>query len=301
MKIGKIISVLLLLCIIGFVGYVIYTLIPRDPCQTVLHYSIGRFDTNFGISKQDFINSIQKAETVWEKPSGKELFSYDPNAKFTINLIYDERQRETLLKQRTESGLEKAESLFTQIDDSFNSLKNSYESKAALFKTEQNRYEARRAKYESEVDYWNKRGGAPQGEYSKLQKEADELNTEAQKLNTEASELNQLQDKVKAALTERNKAAQEYNKVVENFNSKYGHGYEFDQAEYTHQAINVYQFTSTSDLTLALAHEFGHALNMDHVQNSKSIMYFQTYEGDTVTLIPSKEDLTEFRRVCGAN
>lgn len=298
MKFGKVISVLLLVCIIGFAGYTIYTLIPRDPCRTVLHYSIGRFDTNFGISKQEFINSIQKSETVWEKYSGKELFSYDPNAKFTINLIYDERQRETLLKQRTESGLTKAESLFTHIDDSFNSLKNGYEMKAASFKIEQNQYEARRTKYESEVDYWNKRGGAPQGEYSKLQKEADLLNSEAERLNNEAADLNQLQDKVKVALTERNKAAEEYNKVVENFNSKYGHGYEFDQAEYTHQAINVYQFTSLPDLTLALTHELGHALNMDHVQNSKSIMYFQTYEGDTVTLIPSKEDLAEFKRVC---
>ena len=298
MKLGKTLLTICLLLVIGFLGYTIYTLIPRDPCNTVLHYSIGRFDSNFGITKEEFLARIKVAESVWENAAHKDLFSYDPNAKFQINLIYDERQRETLLKQRTESGLEKAETVFKSIDDAFNKIKSEYETASASYQKAESDYNERRLAYEKEVEYWNKRGGAPEAQYNKLQKEADSLNSEAARLNEIAATLNGMQSKVKSSLANRNKAAEEYNKVVESFNERYGSGYEFDQAEYTGKQINVYQFTTNADLTLALAHEFGHALNVDHVENPKSIMYFETKESAPVSLSLTSEDLAEFARVC---
>jgi predicted Zn-dependent protease len=99
-------------------------------------------------------------------------------------------------------------------------------------------------------------------------------------------------------LERRNQAASEYNKVAKNYNQKYGHGLEFNQAEYNGKGINVYQFSTEQDLEVALAHEFGHALGMDHVENPTSIMYYITGGNQQVDLTPSAEDLTELKRVC---
>jgi hypothetical protein len=37
------------------------------PCQSPISYSIGNFDTKFGISKEDFLSAIVSAESIWEK------------------------------------------------------------------------------------------------------------------------------------------------------------------------------------------------------------------------------------------
>ena len=46
-----------------------------------------------------------------------------------------------------------------------------------------------------------------------------------------------------------------------------------------------------------LAHEFGHALSLEHVGNEKSIMYFLIKE-QPESLQLTKEDMDEFARVC---
>src|SRR5436190_875481 len=65
------------------------------PCRQPIAYSLGQFDTKFGISKTDFLSAVATAEAIWEKPIGKELFNYTPDGALKINLIYDARQDAT--------------------------------------------------------------------------------------------------------------------------------------------------------------------------------------------------------------
>ncbi len=307
----KIIRFILAMLFLAFAAGLVFFFWPIDPCENVIKYSVGRFDKNFALDQNEFISAMKTAETVWEQSLGRDLFQYEPEARFTVNLIYDERQRETLLRKRTESGLDKAEEVFQNIENAFNILKKQYEIEEAAFNKAKDFYENERALYEKQVAYWNKKGGAPEPKYSELNAKANELNTLLNELNKDASKLNNLQSEFQTALAERNKAASEYNKVVEAFNQKYGHGYEFDQAEYVNERtslfslgsgadkqINIYQYSTKNDLVLALAHELGHALGMGHVENSTSIMYYQSNENSEYELRLSAEDMREFERVC---
>ena len=62
--------------------------------------------------------------------------------------------------------------------------------------------------------------------------------------------------------------------------------------------MSIFQFDSKDSLILVLAHELGHSLGMEHVENPKSLMYpvlgLQKNEPNLLT----KEDLTEFMDVC---
>ncbi len=268
------------------------------PCDKPLEYAIGRFDSQFGVSQEEFKAEIAEAESVWEKALGKDVFLYDPDAKFKINLIYDERQLTTIQKQKTEFGLTAAENVLGNLDAKFNTMKNNYDRQKTLHEQAIASFESRRAGYESKVSYWNARGGASADVYDALQTESRLLNTEAARLNTEATVLNAVASELNTLLGQRNVAATEYNKVVENYNQKYGHSLEFNQAEYTGKEINVYQFGNEKDLLLALTHELGHALGMNHVESAESIMYYLT-SGDMGNKInPSSDDLAELRRVC---
>jgi len=61
----------------GYSGYFFYGYFQK-PCDKPLEYSIGRFDTQFGVSGEDFKKYLAEAEVVWEKTLGKNIFIYNP-------------------------------------------------------------------------------------------------------------------------------------------------------------------------------------------------------------------------------
>ena len=268
------------------------------PCGKPLEYSIGRFDTEFGVSEENFKSYVLEAEKPWEKALGKDIFVYNLSAKFKINLIYDERQQNTETKQKIEFGLTASENIFKKLDAEFNSLKIVYDARVLTHQEAIKDFEVRQKDYESKVNFWNSKNGAPKSEFESLQNEQTALNQEAIRLNTEGSVINLLTKDLNALLAKRNLAGSEYNQIAKNYNKKYGHGLEFNQAEYATNEINVYQFGGRYDLILALTHEFGHSLSMDHVENSKSIMYYVTGDNIESSPTPTEEDLVELRRVC---
>lgn len=288
---------IILLILIGTSGYFIYQK-TLTPCDKPLEYSIGRFDTQFGLSQADFKSYVSEAGSVWEKVLNKKVFVYNPDAIFKINLIYDERQLVTMQKQKTEFGLSAVEETFEKLDAQFNVFKNQYDKKVSGYEQALAAFKDRKSSYDAEVTAWNSKGGAPKDKYESLNVEGRYLNGEAQRLNTEAMEINTMTKQFNVILEERNTKATEYNKVAQDYNKKYSTGLEFDQAQYTGKEIDVYQFGNKKDLILALTHELGHALGMDHVENPKSIMYYITGANTETNPTPSVEDLAELGRVC---
>ncbi len=285
------------LVVIGTLGYFGYETFV-SPCDNPIHYSIGEIDSRFGVSDENFKKGLLEAEAVWESVALRELFVFDPNASFKVNLIYDDRQAETDAKQKASFGLTAKEEIFNKLDTALSLVQSSYEAKKLQYESNLNIFENKKTKYEQQVDYWNSKGGAPKGEYQKLEDERSELSRQADLINEEAAALNVLASQLNKALAERNIAANDYNKVVSEYNQKYGKGVEFNQAEYVGKAINVYQFTNHADLVLALAHEFGHALKIGHVEEEGSVMYYTSVSAETAKITLSSSDILALNKVC---
>ncbi|MDP3965521.1 MAG: hypothetical protein Q8Q13_01855, partial [bacterium] len=106
-------------------------------------YSLGTFDTRFGIPKQDFLASVREAEAIWEKPIGKELFAYTQDGQLAVNLVYDYRQEATI----------KLKNLGLAVDESrtsYDALQTKYEEMKSVLSQAQ-------AQYDSVVATFNKR------------------------------------------------------------------------------------------------------------------------------------------------
>lgn len=267
-------------------------------CRIPVSYYIGDIDARFGTTPEEIKRIAQEAERVWENPLSAELFVFSESGKgIPINLVYDERQQTAEHEAEVRADLESKEGMsetvatqYEKLITEFRSLKKKYESQVVA-------YEKDLDTYNTEVLKWNNQGGAPQTV-------VDDLHTTEQSLKKKQSELEQLAKKLNSLTVELNKIGArgnelitDYNSIVEKYNAEFSEGDEFTQGDYQRDAINIYQFDSEEELTIVLAHEFGHALSLDHVQNEKSVMY-HLMEKQAIEKGITAEDIAEYTTVC---
>lgn len=286
----------LLIILAGSFGFYYYQ--ETVLCEKPISYSIDSFDVKFGISKDKFLATIKEAELIWESGTGQNLFNSEADGTLKINLVFDERQRATIEANRSKGDIEESRSYYDSLLIQYKLAETSYKAQLRKYETQVQAFEFSLRAYNEQVAQANKTGGAKPDEYRRLEEERaeleamkDRLDKERQELNSTASDLNNLGNQV-------NELAQKLNITVDIHNTRFGEAREFDQGEYTHNKINVYQFEGISDLRLVLAHELGHALGIDHVENPKSIMYYLMDKQELNKPALSAEDKTAFGRRC---
>lgn len=251
-------------------------------CDEPIKYSIGAYDQRFKISKADFKSAVDEAAQLWEGAAGKNLFEYKSAATPTntfyqyigrffvrkeipVSLIYDVRQQ--LSEQHRE--------LISEVNDQ----KESADTVKRQFQSLQNQYKTASAEYESMLSQYRRR---------KVSYEI--LEAKRQQVNTLANEVN-------ALIKKYNYLVGELNEVVHTVNQTAGQ--EFEEGQYvsdrTGEKINIYEFSNSQTLVRVLAHEFGHALGLDHNDNPQSIMY---YLNESPNMKPTKEDLSGLSLIC---
>jgi hypothetical protein len=272
--------------------------IAYSKCRVPVRYDIGSIDPHFAISTDEIKRALSDAESLWEDATGKNLFTFTEGAALKVNFIYDERQRETETQHKLTEVLDKKASMSESIKNSYEKLIASYEELKTQYEAKVAAYEKRLAAHNKTVEEWNRKGGAPEAVHATLQKTGSSLNTESVSLNALAKNLNALAEQINAVGTKGNAAVEDYNESVASFNERYDDDREFTQGDYTGDAIHVYQYDDATELRRVLAHEFGHALSLEHVADDVAIMH-SVMEGESKALTLRFDDLAEYQRVCG--
>jgi hypothetical protein len=246
----------------------------RSVCDKPITYRIGTIDRRFNLSEKQVESYLAQAESVWEKPEGKNLFEFNPNAKLQVDFVYDKKQA--------------LNSQINQLTGQLNAGKGDIETRRAEYEKQVADFNKQADDLNSQIAHWNSQGGAPTDEYGKLISKQQELSSEAEKLNSVAKDLDL--------------SAQQYNLSVGKLNQRMS---EFNQDlvrkpegglyDGQRQTIDIYFVPSEEELVHTLAHELGHARGLSHIEgNTDSIMFPYSSEKTVAT----SDDIDAVNLIC---
>lgn len=269
-------------------------------CQGPIAYSIADIDPRFGITEQELSAHLDKAEKIWEDPAGRQLFEYSPAGAMKISLIYDERQKAT-------DELQKIGIVVQNNQATYEELKKRHEELVAAYKADKARLEAQIASfkekkddYDEDVSRLNRLGGGTKEEVRAFELRRTALNAQVAEINKDEEALNKSIDDIRSTELILNNLIKTLNLHIDAYN-EIGSSTpkEFNEGLYVRDEngtfINIYQFNDKEQLVRVLAHELGHALDIEHIDNPKAIMYYLN-EGMNDYL--TEDDLAALKNIC---
>jgi len=283
---------------LGITGYLVYLLVGSTGCSFPIKYNLGNLDPRFELSQEAALVVISSAEKIWEDAIGIDLFEYDPKGKLKINFVFDERQQLNIDVKNAEETINQSESSVEEATNQYKDLLALYNQRLDSYNISANIYEQQMQAYNEKIDYWNTQGGASTKIYKELSVERTELETMYNQLASQEMNLNELGTKVNALAKIANITVDLHNTKINIFNEKFGTAREFDQGTYLSNTINIYEFETTTDLKLVIAHEMGHALGLDHIDNPYSLMYYLMEKQDLNNIKLTEDDIQTLKQRC---
>ena len=269
------------------------------PCWSPLEYSAGSIDPRFVLSQDELKGALREAEAAWEKAAGRDLFAYQAGSDLPVNVVYDQRQQS--LDRLKELGLQTDQSL-----SAYEALKAGYGLRSAQLDEAQARlkgqvaaYKAREAAHNALVGRLNRRGGARPEEVRRvkamktaLEREFAAIKKVEAAYSSDVETVNAIATRLNALIVQLNIDAAQYNREGAAL-GRYEEGV-FRVSGGT-RSIEVYAYTSRPQLVSLLAHEMGHALGLEHVEDRNALMYMAN-DGGGLKFAPA--DLAELDRAC---
>ncbi|MDX9913481.1 MAG: matrixin family metalloprotease [Candidatus Moranbacteria bacterium] len=268
-------------------------------CDETLYYSLGDIDPRFGISEERILNVLRGAESIWEKELNRNIFEYKEGAEFKINFVFDERQEQTIEEEKLDVQLEELAAHQGDISKNYQAAEADYNEAVAAYEKKVKTYEEMVNSFNEKISKWNDGGNESENTYNEFKKESDKINELKNQLEKERKNINNLATQMNGLVNKESNVIENYNDKIQTYRERFGEINEFNQGEYIGMAINIYQFHEESDLKLVLAHELGHALKLDHVDNPESTMFHLMEKQNLENIKLTEEDRSAVMNICG--
>jgi len=270
------------------------------PCEQPISYALSLFDDKFGLTRQDFLSAVNKAETIWEEPIGKNLFAYTEDGKLKVNLIYDYRQQATSKLESLGIVVKEDKASYNGLKAKYEALKIEYEQVKADYDIRLAAFTQRKNIYDQDVQSWNRKKSSSKAEYDRLSQEGIALEAELAEIRKIEAKLNEYINEINSLSVVLNRLVDSLNLNVEKYNEVgASRGEEFTEGDYQNidgqQTINIYEFSGRDKLVRVLAHELGHALGLEHVDDPQAIMYKLNMSANGIL---TNSDLQELKILC---
>ncbi len=296
----KLLSTIVAITILAGGGIIAYSQFHILPCSQPIHYALGQFDSQFKITQGEFLLDVQTAAEIWTQAGGRQFFIYDPSGAMKINLVYDTRQETTNKLNSLGINIEDTKASYDQLKLRYEAMKSDYNLAKQAFDAEVTAYQKNQNEYNQQVNYWNSHGGAPKPTYDELTAQKKELDAERTKIIADQNNLNQQVANLNTVIDALNQLGKKLNLNIATYNNiGTSQGSEFEEGVYVRddngRHIDIFEFDNQNQLIRLLAHELGHSLGLQHIDDPSAIMY-RLNSSTNQTATPN--DVAELKRVC---
>lgn len=251
-----------------------------SPCTEPITYKVGSISSIYDINEHELEQMLEEINAAWSAPFDHPLFKQSEEGAIAINLVYGSQQR-FIAKERTASV-------------KINALKTSYRQKEQVLAQLKSDYDQLQTEYRELVDDYKTISAKP-----RLQQKSMQLRRQ---IEEKEAELHRLTDTINQHIKEINRISKRIETMVDDYNNEFGSRREFNQGNYQQTAegkmINIYGYEDQAELKLVLAHEMGHALGLNHVDNPESVMYYLMEDQNQDSLAFTAQDIAALQEQC---
>lgn len=257
-------------------------LLPMRSCVKQLHWYLEDIDPQFSLSKDEARQVIQAAAAHWMEQV-PELQISESLDGFPIRFVYDERQQKQLMAARWERNAEQMSDWLRRRGESLQEDIEDYNKQQAELAQQRQTLEQAAAQLAPDDPKRN------------------ELAAQAKALNVQVTELNQRYEQLLGRQQDIAQVGADYQELLDEAPAagvmEVG---QYQQGGVGGSKMTIFAYRDQPSLYLTLLHEFGHALNVPHLDNPDAVMAPQMSHQQLTQSQPelTTDDIAAWREQC---
>lgn len=272
------------------------------PCSDPLTFRVGEIDERFSITREDLIGLMEDVVEVWSEAADTTVVMYDENGDIAVNLVYAEVQQLSDREKQHRDRLEHDEFSIAVLENEYQRMNRQYEADVARYEEDSRNLQLRIDQMNEWVIKKNNEGGFNEQDLDHYENRKQEIDRIKRELAQRENMLEQKADELNEKIDFLNEKIERKNKLVDDYNRMFTGVRKFTQGAYEwtsdSRSINIFHFIDKAELRLVLAHEMGHALGINHVQNPRSVMYELMGGQPRPGIELTEEDINALRNIC---
>lgn len=276
-----------------------------SPCAEPLTIRVGGVDERFHITEAEVAELILEVAKTWSTAANSTVIEYDENGEIGVNLVYDKEQRLSDRERQYRDRLADEEFSISAHEREYEHMKRQYDREVQQYDRASEEVQKTIDALNRWVSQKNNAGGFNEQDLEEFEKRKREIDSVKQQLARQESVLKLRAEELNNKVAFLNEKINNKNKLVEEYNRMFTGEREFTQGQYERNAenrnINVFHFIDKDELRLVLAHEMGHALGINHVDNPQSVMYRLMGNQNRPEIQLTTEDSEALQNVCAGH